>query len=129
MAQVDLSVTNEQISSITTPEVRHILTTIKQIQKRMRDPDVAPLEYIRVYDKLGKEFDDFFTRYTGIFVKVVKGDDLSVLASALYYKDQVARGLVQESELADLLAKKYFSPSQKEESDRRLQEMREKKEI
>ena len=117
----------DKLQKIMSPEVMETLKTIKQIQKRMTDPDISGLEYIVVYDKLGKEFDDFFTRYTGIFVKVIRGEDLSTIASALYYKSQVSKGLITEDKLADMLSAKYLPANLKAESDIKLKEM--KKEI
>jgi len=116
-------VTPEQLSSITSPEVLYILKTIKQMQHRMKDPEIIELEFIRIYDKLSYEFDDFFTRYTGIFARVVKGEKLDLLASVLYQKDQVDKGLITEKELADKLAEKYLSKDQKLDSDKRLKVM------
>jgi len=121
---LNLKVTDDQLKSITTPEVLNIMRTIKQIQKRMKEPDVAKLEYIRVYDQLGREFDDFFTRYTGIFVNVIRGEKLNTIASVLYYKDQEAKGLITEAELADKLAKKYLPANLKAESDKQLKNMK-----
>ena len=124
MSQLKLNVTPDQISSISTPEVLYIIKTIKQIQKRMKDPDMTNIEYIRVYDKLSHEFDDFFNRYTGIFAKVTKGEDLSVLASALYYKDQVAKGLISEADLSNKLAETYLPKKLKDESDMKIKSMK-----
>jgi len=131
MSSSDLltNVTSEQLLGITSLEVINIMKTIKQIQKRMKDPDVSKLEYIRVYDQLGREFDDFFTRYTNIFISVIRGEDLTTLASVLYYKDQVLRGLVTEEELSDKLAKKYLPTHLKAESDARIKEMKARGEL
>lgn len=129
MAKLKESVTNEELLGITTPSVLNMMRTIKQIQKRMNDPDLKNLEYPRVYDTLSKEFDDFFKRYTSIFIKVTRGEDLSILASNLYYKDQVERGLMKEAQVADLVASRYMPGHLKKESDIRLKEMKEKGEI
>jgi hypothetical protein len=118
------SISDSQLKSIASPDLIYIMTTIKQIQRRMKDPDVVNLEYIRVYDQLGREFDHFFNRYTGIFIRVIKGEDLSILAAVLYYKDQVRQGKISEADLADKLAKKYMPAHLKEDSDRKLTEMR-----
>lgn len=109
---------------IKTPSVLNLLETIKKIQKRMKDPDIANLEYIHVYDKLGKEFDDFFNQYTSIFVKVIKGEDLKIIASVLYYKDQVLRGLVTEEVLSDKLATMYLPPELKKDADLKMKELK-----
>lgn len=129
MAKLKESVTNEELLGITTPSVLNMMRTIKQIQKRMNDPDLKNLEYPRVYDTLSKEFDDFFNTNTSIFIKVTRGEDLSILASALYYKDQVERGLMKEAQVADLVASRYMPGHLKKESDIRLKEMKEKGEI
>jgi hypothetical protein len=105
------------------------MKTIKKIQNRMKDSDVTNLEYIRVYDKLGKEFDHFFNRYTNIFVKVVRGENLKTIASVLFYKDKVNRGLITEAELSDKLAQKYLTPEMKAQSDAKLKEMKSRGEI
>ena len=129
MSDIKITVTDDDLKNITTPSVINIMTTIKAIQKRLKDPDIAGLEYIRVYDQLGREFDDFFTKYTGIFVKVIRGESLSTIASVLYYKDKVARGLITEEELADRLAKKYLPADLKSESDAKLKELKAKGEL
>lgn len=122
-------VSNDELKEITSPAVLYIMHTIKQIQKRMKDPDIRGLEYIRVYDQLGREFDDFFNRYTGIFVKVVRGENLSTLASVLYYKDKVDQGLMSEEELSEKLANKYLPANLKADSDAKIKEMRERGEL
>lgn len=129
MSDLNLAVTSEQLKSITDPQVIWIMKTIKQIQKRMKEPDIAKLEYIRVYDQLGKEFNHFFETYTDIFVKVIRGENLRTLASVLYYKDQVSRGLITEAKLADILATKFLPPELKAESDAKLKEMKERGEL
>lgn len=119
----------ENLQSIQTPEIKSIIQTIKQIQKRLRDPDLQGLEYIRLYDKLSWEFDDFFNKYTGIFVKVIRGEDLRTVASVLYYKDLHLRGLITEADLADKLATKYLPKHLKQESDIKLKEMKDSGEL
>lgn len=116
-------------SEITTPEVIYIMKTIKQIQKRMKDPDIINLEYIMVYSQLSKEFNDFFNKYTSIFVKVIRGEDLRTVATILYYKDKVAKGLLTEEELSNMLAEKFLPPDLKRESDTKIKEMIKKGEI
>src|SRR5690606_3132909 len=110
---MDLNPTTEQISSIKSPEVVYILQTIKKIQQRMKDPEILQMEFIRRYDKLSYEFNEFFERYTGIFARVVKGENLDVLASVLYQRDQVLRGIITEEELSNKLAEKYLTKEQK----------------
>lgn len=117
---------NQIPPEITTPEIIYILRTIKQIQKRMKDPDIANLDYINVYDQLGREFDYFFNRYTSIFVKVVRGESLSTVAAILFYRDKMAKGLITEEQLSDMLAKKYLPENLKKESDARIKEMKKK---
>ena len=129
MAELKTNISDADLKEITTPSVIYIMKTIKQIQKRMKDPDVANLEYILVYDKLSKEFEQFFDRYTGIYIKVIRGENLTTVASALYYKDKVDRGLMNQDELSDMLAKKYLPAELKAESDARIKEMKEKGEI
>lgn len=124
----DFQITDEMKKSfgIEHPEIIDILKTIKMIQHRMKDPDIRDLEYIEVYDKLGKEFNDFFDKHTGIFVKVISGDNVDVLASVLFYRDKVLRNLIPEHELSDKLANKYLPANLKAESDIKLKELMEK---
>lgn len=110
---------------ITDPEMLSIITTIKQIRTRMKDPSVRNLDFIHMYDQLGREFDDFFENYTSIFVKIIKGDDLKILVSALYYKDKISKGLTTEAWLADKLAKQNMTDDLKRESDVNLKVMKE----
>jgi len=126
---MDLNPTTEQISSIKSPEVVYILQTIKKIQQRMKDPEILQMEFIRRYDKLSYEFNEFFERYTGIFARVVKGENLDVLASVLYQRDQVLRGIITEEELSNKLAEKYLTKEQKADADQKLKEMRAEKKI
>ena len=125
---LDAPISNNQLSSIVSPDLIYIMTTIKQIQRRMKEPEIAGLEYIQVYDQLGREFDHFFNRYTGIFISVIKGEDLSTLAAVLYYKDQVRQGKLTEAEIADKLATKYMPADMKAKSDVKLKEMKNEKE-
>jgi hypothetical protein len=114
-----------QIANITSIEILYIIKTIKNIQERLNDPDIVHLEYIRVYDTLGKEFEYFFNTYTNIFVKVIRGDNLSILASVLYYRDKHLKGEVTEEWLADKLAQTYFPEDLKKESDTQLKKLKE----
>jgi len=103
------SPTSTDMYGISTLSVLSTIRIIKQIQKRMKDPDVRDLEYVRVYDKLSREFDDFFNKRTAIFIKVIRGESLDILAAALYYQDQVARGLITEEEVANLVFKLHIT--------------------
>jgi hypothetical protein len=128
-SELKTNISNSELADITTPSVINILRTIKAIQKRMKDPDVSGLEYIKVYDKLGKEFPDFFDTQTKIFTKVIRGENLNTVASVLYYKDKVERGLITESQLSELLAKKYLPEHLKNESDAKIKEMKDNGEL
>ena len=123
-AELKAAVSNNELKEISTPSVIYIMKSIKTIQKRMKDPDMAGLEYVRVYDTLAREFAEFSDKYTFIFTKVVRGENLNTLASILFYKDQVERGLITEEQLSELLAKKYLPAHLKEESDNRIREMK-----
>lgn len=129
MAELKSSISDNELREITSPNILNIMRTIKAIQKRMKDPDVVNLEYIYVYDKLGKEFNDFFENHGVIFTKVIRGENLNTIASVLYYKDKVDRGLLTESQVADMLAKKYLPANLKAESDAKLKEMRRQGEL
>lgn len=126
MTELKTNVSDAELREITTPSVLFIMKTIKQIQKRMKDPDIARLEYIIMYDTLGKEFNEFFENYTGIFIKVIRGENLSTVASALYYKDKIERGLMTQDQLSDMLATKYLPANLKAEADAKIREMKEK---
>lgn len=115
--------------NITSPSVLVIIKTIKAIQSRMKDPDLINKEYIQVYDKLSQEFVDFADNYTNIFTKVIRGEDMSTIAQVLYYKDKIEKGNLTETELSDLLAKKYLPTHLKEQADARIKEMKDKGEI
>jgi len=104
------------MSGIQSPKVLNTIRTIKAIQKRMKDPDVCNLEYVRVYDKLSREFNSFFESKTSIFIKVIRGESMAVLASALYYQDKVERGLITEEEVANMLSAKFMTPEQREDA-------------
>ena len=123
MATLVTSPDATQMSQITSPEVLSIISTIKAIQKRMKDDDIKTLEYIRAYDKLSYEFNSFFERYTNIFVKIIRGDDLKILASTLYYKDQIYKGLITEEQVSRMLADKYLPANLNEESKKKMKEM------
>lgn len=122
---MSLEVSQEDLKGISSPEVINIIKTIKEIQKRMKDPDNINLQYVELYDKLSYEFNSFFERYTGIFVKVTRGEDLTTLASVLYYKDQVLRGLVTEEQLSDKLASTYLPANLKKDADVKMKELKE----
>lgn len=123
MAELKKVITDKDISSITSPKLKNIFGTIKQIQKRMKDPDLVNQEFIRVYDVLGKEFSEFADTYTHIFTKVVRCEDLKTVAAVLYYKDKVDRGLMTEAELSEMLSSKYLPKHLKDESDAKIKEM------
>lgn len=129
MAEIKLSISDNELREIKSPNVLNVMRTIKAIQKRMKDPDVTNLEYIYVYDKLGKEFSDFFEKHNVIFTKVIRGENLNTIASVLYYKDKVDRGLMTESQISDMLAKKYLPANLKAESDAKINEMRSRGEL
>jgi len=125
MSDLKTNVSNDELKEITSPNVLAIMRTIKAIQKRMKDADVANLEYVRVYDKLGKEFNNFFDTHTSIFTKVIRGENLNTIASVLYYKDKVERELMTEEELSNMLSTKYLPAHLKAESDAKMKEMKE----
>ncbi|AKI80118.1 hypothetical protein QJ850_gp581 [Acanthamoeba polyphaga mimivirus] len=95
----------------------------------MKDPEIASLEYIRMYDVLGKEFYHFSERYTKIFTDVLQKKNLNTVVSVLYYKDKVERGELTEEQLQNMLAEKYLPKHLKEEADSRIKEMKERGEI
>ncbi|BCS83171.1 hypothetical protein QLL95_gp0952 [Cotonvirus japonicus] len=129
MSELKTNVTSTEILGITTPYIIDILKTIKKIQLRMKDPDLISMDYISVYDTLGKEFSVFSDKYTKIFTDVVQKKNLNTTASVLYYKDKVERGLMSEEELQNMLAEKFLPKHLKEESDAKILEMKKTGEI
>ena len=129
MAELKTVISNSELRDITSPNVVYIMRTIKAIQKRMKDPDIVNLEYIRVYDALGKEFLDFFDNNTAIFTKVIRGENLNTIASVLYYKDKVDRGLMTEEQVSNMLMKKFLPPKLQEDAEAKMKEMKERGEI
>lgn len=127
MSELVTKITIPQEFQITTPYVLAIMRIIKQIQQRMKDPDIVDLDYPRMYNKLSLEFDEFFNKFTSIFVKVTRGESLNIIAANLYYLDKVAKGEMEESAVADMVATKYLPKHLKEESDLKLKEMKETK--
>ncbi|AYV85067.1 MAG: hypothetical protein Satyrvirus2_78 [Satyrvirus sp.] len=125
--QLKTNISEEELREITSPSVINIIRTIKAVQKRMKEPDISKLEYIRAYDQLSKEFDEFSEKYTTIFTNVVRGANLATIASILYYKDKVEKGLITEEQLSELLAKKYLPANLKAEADMKIKEMKLKK--
>ena len=129
MSELKTNPDSSEMADITTPSVLYVMHSIKALQKRMKDPDLVNAEYIRVYDILGREFQTFADSYTAIFTKVIRGESLSTIASALYYKDRIARNLIKEAELSEMLAEKYLPAHLKQESDQKIREMRESGQI
>lgn len=112
------------LSDIQSPEVLDIIKTIKAIQKRMKDDDNKKLDSLRLYDKLSYEFNDFFERYTKIFVQVIKCENMRTIASVLYYKDLQLRGLITEAQISEKLAATYLTPEMKDLADKKINEMK-----
>ena len=129
MAELKTVISNSELRDITSPNVVYIMRTIKAIQKRMKDPDIVNLEYIRVYDALGKEFLDFFDNNTAIFTKVIRGENLNTIASVLYYKDKVDRGLMTEEQVSNMLMKKFLPAHLREDAEAKMKEMKERGEM
>lgn len=109
-SELRTTMTLEDVCGIKTPSIICIMQTIKAIQRRMKEADVVDLAYIQVYDKLGQEFTDFQDRHPTIFTKVIRGEDLGLIAAILVYRDKVERGLMTEDQLSEMLVKKYVSP-------------------
>lgn len=100
--------TKTDLPNIKSALVTGIILSIKQIQKRLKDPDVACLSYYEALEKMTSEFTQFATDHGSIFTKVVGCEDLSTIASILYYKDKVDSGAMTESEVSSLVNKKYI---------------------
>ncbi|AZL89347.1 hypothetical protein QKC54_gp0482 [Megavirus baoshan] len=119
-----MSKNNSNQFGITDPKALEILSTIKKIQQRMKDPDVINLEYIRIYDKLGREFEEFSDQYTDIFTKIIRGEKLDIIASVIYYMDKIYKGNMTEEELSDMLATRFLPAHLKADADAKMKEMK-----
>ena len=108
---------------ITSPQVIYIMKTIKAIQKRMKDPDLVNVEYIRVYDKLSYEFEYFIEKYTDIFTRVVRGEKLGTTSSVLFHKNKMDIGETNQEKLRDALMEKYWPEDLKKEAKEKMKEM------
>lgn len=118
-----------KLQSISSPDIIEIIQTIKKIQQRMKDSDICDLEFIYVYDKLGREFNEFSENHKVIFDHVIKGKSLDILAASLFYKDKFYKGEISESELSQLLANKFLPSNLMEESNKIMKEMSSKQSI
>lgn len=125
----ETSAASQSTLDITTPHVLYIIRTIKSIQKRIMDPDMRNQEEIWVYDQMTREFCEFCDCHKEIFRRVVRGEDLSIVAGALYYEDRMCRGLLTKEKLSDDLHTKFLPPDLKLEADKRISEMRANGEI
>ena len=113
----------DDMSSIESPQIKLIIATIKQIQKRLKDDDIRNLEYNRVYHQLSNEFNSFFEKYTSLFIKVIRGEDLKTVASILFYKDKVLTGKITENQVTQMLANKYLPENIRDDVNKKLAEM------
>lgn len=112
---------------ISNPEVLLMIQTIKNIQKRMKDPDCMNIQYMDLYDKLGREFNWFSDTYTTIFTMVIRGENMQMVGTILFYRDKVLNGLMTEEELGDLLSAKFLPIDLKKESDQKIKLMKSEK--
>lgn len=97
-----------ELPFIRDPDLVNILKTIKQIQARMKKPDLVNEGYAVVYETLLDEFPDFSTKYNSIFLNVIRGDKIESLATVLYYRSKVVNGEITEEELSQKLASQYL---------------------
>jgi len=114
---------------IQTPYVIYLLKTIKAIQNRAKDPDLADAQFAVVYDTLSREFNDFFEQHGRMFAKILRGEGSSTIAAIMFYKDQICRGLMTEAELSDKLATHFIPENLKKEADEKIKEMQASGEI
>lgn len=105
MAEVFVNNAKKDKNSLGTPEMIAVVLTIKEVQKRIKE--LADQNYMAMYSIVDTEFSDFAERYTFLFVRVTKGQDLPELASLLYARDHFLRGLITESQLQKDLAKHF----------------------
>ena len=96
-----------ELDFIKDPSIIGILKTIKQIQARMKQPDLVSAQYAVVYQTLLEDFPDLSD---SILRSVISGDKNGLLASILYHKSKELEGSLSETELSKMLAKKYKLP-------------------
>lgn len=110
---------------IKSPVVIRILTDIREMRRRLRDPDLANQGFAVCYQKLSEEFDWLFRTQHRLFMRIVEKNETAIqnLLGVLYYQDQVYQGKKTEREVADIPAKKYLPAHLKDESDRKLAEI------
>lgn len=91
----------------------YIIITVKEMQKRMLDQDLVNEEFAVNYDRLSREFNDFFEKYPNIFSLVVKCKDPYVLAQIVYFYSKCMKGEKSEEEIANMVFSKLHKPNQK----------------
>ena len=88
----------------------YILKTVKDIQKRMLDPDLVDKEFAINCNVLSIEFNDFFEKYPNIFSLIIKGKDPYVVAQIIYFYSKYMNGEKTEKEIADMVFGKLHRP-------------------
>lgn len=119
-------ITNPSVSdmaSIESPQMKVVVTTIKEIQKRLKDSDIKNLEFSRAYDILSNEFNDFFLKYTSIFIKVIRGEDLATVAAVIFYKDKVLSGKLSETDVMNMTMAKFLPENLQADAKKKMAEM------
>lgn len=121
---IKTDISENDFNQFTSQSVIQTLKWIKMLQKRMKESDVFFLEYAYLHNKMADEFEDFFKLHPETFVKVLRGQDLTTIAAALYYKDKIYKGEMTESELSDKLATKFLPPELKKIADEKMKELK-----
>lgn len=97
-----------ELPKIKSTQIIYIISSIKNIQHRMLEPELINADYATVYSVLQSEFNDFYEKYDKIFKLVVDGENLYTVASILYFKNKCDQGLASEQEVADMVNSKFI---------------------
>jgi hypothetical protein len=114
------------LKSITSTRVLAIIDTIKRMQNRMKSRDLINEDFAIIYSTLSDEFPLFFDNNPEIFKLIVSKNkqNLQILTQILYCRDRVDNGFMTEGELSETLSNIYLPKNLKEESDKKIREIR-----
>src|SRR5690625_3952520 len=108
-----MSLPNE-LSFINNQEIKDIILTIKEIQKRMNLHQESSMKFPVMYEKLTNEFKSFSKNFPFIFDMVLHNKSLETIASALYYRNRMENNEINEKQITKQLVDKYFPDDIKE---------------
>ena len=75
-----------------------IVTSVKKIKKRLNDEDVINLSELEKEVLIGKEFEYFYVGHEFFVKKILKGDDLKMLAVYIHYINKVKANEMSQSD-------------------------------